>query len=126
MAGPRKPYDETKVGEVVQQNYRFLEKLFDAQQHQALRNRLFECADEAALRLELGKEGIQVAAPVRIMLVDIENARTKTYGGPIQPTDDWYVLVLPPVPRREPGDVYKEMQAWSGASYHASSDGYGM
>jgi hypothetical protein len=126
MAGPTKPHDEAKVGQVVQTNYQFLEKLFDTKEHQALRNRLFDCADEAALRLELSTEGLQVVAPIRILLVDIENARTKTHGGPIKPTEDWYVLVLPPVPRRELENVYKRMQAWSGANYHASSDSYGM
>src|SRR5215217_8605252 len=117
MPGPTKVYDETKVGAQVQTYYAFLEKLFDAVGQQAFRNGLFAYPTEAALRTALGLEGIVVPANVRIMLVDIQYARTKDFG--IDPSkDDFYVLVLPPMPSRQTADAtkkdYKEMQAWEG------------
>jgi hypothetical protein len=79
----------------------------------------------------LGAWSIGIPDDVRIMLVDIEAAAKKEYPPAIVPgTDKFYVLILPPVPRREKGnpgdDAYKEMQAWNSAWYHAINDGYGM
>lgn len=129
--GPHKPYDEDEVGEVVQTNYEFLETLFDARKGAKLRRQLWGQANEARLRAFLRTKGIVVPAGVRIMLVDIENARTKVQPPAIDPKkDSFYVLVLPPMPRRKTKDPtkkdYKEMQAWKSAWYHASNDGYGM
>jgi hypothetical protein len=139
-----KPYDEANVGKVVDTNYKFLNHLWSEEklwgpsgQERTLRDHLFALSDEAALRAELALQGIKVdppggsQTPVRIMLVDIENARTKTYGTAINAGSDlFYVLVLPPKLRRQTEDPskedYKRMQAWSGAWYHASNDGYGM
>lgn len=139
-----KPYDEANVGKVVQTDYKFLNDLWNEEKlwgprdgERTLRDHLFALSDEAALRAALAAQGIVVdpppgsATPVRIMIVDIENARTKTYGTQINPgTDFFYVLVLPPKLRRQTEDPtkrdYMRMQAWSGAWYHASNDGYGM
>ena len=49
----------------------------------------------------------------------------------INPADDFYVLVLPPVPNNKPTadptkKDYREDQAWEGAWHHATVDGYGM
>jgi len=130
MPGPKKPYYQAKVGQAIQTNYKFLADLWEGKPRgtpgQPLRDYLFTRPTEAAIRTALAAEGIEVPGPIRIMLVDIEHARTKVYGDPIKPTEDWYLLILPPVPRREPEEIYKEMQAWRGAYYHASNDGYGM
>jgi hypothetical protein len=125
MPGPTKPYDEKKVGDQLQANYVFLEKLFGTQQ-KAFRDRFFRCATEAKLRSALSREKIKVPSDVRIMLVDVEFARMKTFGSVNPRRDKFYILVMPPVPRRERTEDYKEMQAWQGAWYHAIVDGYGM
>jgi hypothetical protein len=124
--GPADIYQPGQVGKAVQANFQFLHALFDAN-HQAFRDKLVNCADETAARKMLGDNGLTVPPPIRIMVVDIENARTKFWGKPIDPgTEEWYVLVMPPVPRRKQNADYVDMQAWSAAWYHASNDGYGM
>jgi hypothetical protein len=126
MGKPSKKYDEEKVGEVLQANYEFLEKLFGTD-HKTLRDELFAFEDEEELRARLADEGIPTEKGVRIMLVDIEFARCKVCGDPINKSqEDWYVLVLPPKPRRSTSAVHKEAMAWKSAWYHASNDGYGM
>ena len=127
---PTKYWDPTKVGEQVQANVVFLTKLFDNVNQQALRDQLF-AYDEAALRTALNTtHHIPVPADVKIMLVDIEYARTKSFGVINPAADKFYVLMLPPVPSRETSDPtkadYKRMQAWEGAWHHAIVDGYGM
>jgi len=139
-----KPYDEHEVGAVAQSNYEVLEKLFDLEATtvgQALRQQLFDQTNEANLRAVLKIEPWKIVVPddVRLMVVDIENARTLTFrpaskkpGEPdIDPSEKFYVLVLPPVPRnRKTADSsrkdYKEAQAWAEAWYHATTDGHGM
>jgi hypothetical protein len=127
MAGPTKPYDEERIGDHLQANYVFLEKLFDGRDGRELRRELWEL-DEGALRERINAElKLKIPRDVRIMLVDIENARAKPEPGDINPrTESFYVVVLPPVPRRERGHTYKEMAAWEGAWHHAIVDGYGM
>jgi len=139
-----KPYQEYSVGKAVHTNYEFLENLWKEEKRwgkpkQTLRNFLYTRPTEQALRNALKREGIDVKRGVRIMLVDIERASAKTFGLPgnpnterrISPTaEDFYVLVLPPKLRRKTiglrKEDYLEMQAWSGAWYHATNDGYGM
>jgi hypothetical protein len=127
---PAKYWDPLKVGDQVQKNYAFIAKLFDDTQQKQLRDRLFSYATEQELRAALEAEGIPLLAGVRLMLVDIENARTKTYGPINAATENFYLLTLPPVPRRptpDPGGQdYKRMQTWEGAWHHAIVDGYGM
>jgi hypothetical protein len=114
------------VQETIQGNFKFLQKLFHPETGAKLRNDLFNQKDEAGLRAFLGSQWVSVKPTVRLMLVDIENGRTKVYGDAIKPTEEWYVLVLPPVPRRSKDPQYVQLQTWSEATFHASNDGYGM
>jgi len=132
MSGPTKHYDENKIGQHVQINYKFIEKLFNKRGQKAFRDKLFSCADEAALRRALKRLRIDVPNSVRIILVDIQYARMKSYPPHINPTkDSFYMLVMPPVPtNKKTADPkrtdYTEMQAWESAWLHAIVDGYGM
>jgi hypothetical protein len=62
-----------------------------------------------------------------MMLVDIENAITKSYINDPR-KDPFYVMVIPPDLRKKPSTdaSYKEAQALSGAWFHATNDGWGM
>jgi hypothetical protein len=136
MAGPWKP--PYNPGVETKHLYDFVQKLFDGPTQAAFRASLFAAPDENQLRIMLGDWGIFIptvigapgSPPLRIMLVDVENASTWQDTPPINPaTDYFYVLVMPPVPTRydpvaQPG--YEEMQAWESAWYHAMVDGYGM
>jgi hypothetical protein len=139
MPGPWKPYNPAQVGITTEHLFDFLQQLFGAGQG-PFRANLFAAPNENQLRTMLGDWGIFIPAiiggpgspPLRIMLVDVESART--WQDPTQPpinpaADYFYVLVMPPVPTRyapgaQPG--YEEMQAWESAWYHAIVDGYGM
>jgi len=127
---PAKYWDATKVGVQVQKTYDLLTTLFDDVKHKETRDKLFAFATEQELREELVRLGIPLLDNVRLMLVDIENARTKTFGPIDAANEQFYVLTLPPVPRRPTADPgkqdYKRMQAWEGAWHHAIVDGYGM
>jgi hypothetical protein len=123
---PVKYFDQMLVGKQVQANYAVLQKLFDDNLQQGFRDTLFAYPTEAALRAALIAEGIPVTGTLRIMLVDIEYARTKTYGPINAATEDFYLLVLPPVPRRQTSPGYKDMQTWEGAWHHAIVDSYGI
>ncbi len=125
-----KYWDPAKVGEQVQHNYAFLSKLFDDVGQKAFRDGLFAYGKEEDLRAALIAEGVPVGTDVRIMLVDIEYARTKSFGPIDAVNENFYLLTLPPVPRRPTTDAskadYKRMQAWEGAWHHAIVDGYGI
>jgi hypothetical protein len=137
MAGPWKP--PYNPGVETKHLFDFLQQLFGAGQV-AFRASLFAAPNEAQLRTMLGDWGIFIPThtggpgtpAVRIMLVDVQNANT--WQDPSLPkinpaTDDFYVLVMPPVPTRYPAAAqpgYEEMQAWESAWYHAIVDGYGM
>jgi hypothetical protein len=128
---PAKYWDPLKVGDQVQKNYDLLTTLFDTVQGKQLRDKLFAYATEQELREELQRISVPLLDDVRVMLVDIENARTKTFDPAINPAvDKFYVLTLAPVPRRPTADAgaqdYKRMQAWEGAWHHAIVDGYGL
>jgi hypothetical protein len=127
---PAKYWDPLKVGEQVQANYAILTKLFDNGQGKQLRDQLFAYATEPELRQALKDMGVPLLENVRLMLVDIENARTKTFGAIDAANENFYVLTLPPVPRRPTADPgkqdHKRSQAWEGAWHHAIVDGYGM
>ena len=75
---PAKYWDPLKVGDQVQKNYDLLTTLFDTVQGKQLRDKLFAYATEQELREELQRMGVPLLDDVRVMLVDIENARTKT------------------------------------------------
>jgi hypothetical protein len=124
---PKKDYDETKVGATLQGIYALSEILFDPKSQKTFRDQFFDlAATEDTARELLGPYGIVVAPGVKIMVVDIENARTRTFGTIDAVKDDFYVFVMPPVPRRSTTKDYKDSQAWEGAWYHSIVDGYGM
>jgi hypothetical protein len=73
---------------------------------------------------------------IRIVIVDIENARMASYKQKkvlpvpqdfgreeIHPTDWFYLLVMPPVPRNS---ERKDVQTYESAWHHAIVDSYGM
>jgi hypothetical protein len=126
-AGPTKPDLSRVIGTVTQQNYEFLKELWGSN-GPALRDMLVSAAKQDELRDLLVGWNIYVDSFVKVMIVDIENARTHTPEGPIDPmVDKFYVLVLPPVPRKHPKEPgYGMSQGWSTAYYHAITDSYGM
>lgn len=117
------------AGEV---NYKFLEALW--MPGSVLRPTLMGAADVTALKQILAAHGIHVAEE-HVVVFDVESARKKDYpkvaGAEILEADDFYVLVLPPTPKKYKGspekdEVYVEQQAWTAAYYHAHADSYGM
>jgi len=136
MPGPWKPYNQNHVGRTTQALYGFLTDLFDGTKGPALRKQLLGAMSEDEVRAVLVTYGIVIPRqtdqgdPLRIMLVDVQNAQTWQEPPPINPvTDYFYLLVMPPVPSNpnypgQPG--YQDMQAWESAWYHAIVDGYGM
>jgi hypothetical protein len=125
MSGPTKPDYGEKIGEYTQHNYNFLKELWGAN-GMALRDTLINDRDEGRLRALLAEWHIYVADNVRIMIVDVERAKTNSFVNNGE-TEDFYLLVLPPAPRRHPQEAgYKKMQGWASAYYHAITDSYGM
>jgi len=113
-------------------NYHFLEALWDTGRNPRLRDQLWDLAiaGEQDLRSYLTNTfQIVIPSDVRLVLVDIERARKRSFVTDPD-KDSFYALVLPPDLRRDTHDPgkedYKEAQAWAGAWYHATSDGYGM
>ncbi len=136
---PAHPNPDTPVGhdpgQYLNENYQIVTQLFDVDGNQAFRKKFFDCKNDDDVRWLLTQYKITIAYNVRIMLVDIENARTwqDPSKPPIDATKDlFYVYIMPPVPRRtmhgesEPSKGYKDMQAWEEAWHHAICDGYGM
>jgi hypothetical protein len=119
------PYTPAKMGTYVQKNYVFLrEKLFDPKVGAALRQELLNMS-EADLRPRIKAElDLDIPAHVRVMVVDIENGRANPAS--MNQDDEFYMLVLPPVPRKSETAEHKEACAWEGAWHHAIVDGYGM
>jgi hypothetical protein len=123
------PYAYSSLGDQVQLNYNFLERLFDPGTQEAFRKSFFDSKDEPHLRNMLRGYDIDIPAPTRIVLVDLENAKWFVHDpkafDPV--SQDFYQLVMPPVPRKHPGsDEYKESQQYEDAWYHAVVDSYGM
>ncbi len=127
MPAPRKPEYADRVGSVAQSNYKFLiEKLWNPQTGPQLRRRFTDAADQQALQTLLREHNIEFAPNTKILVVDLENAKTNGLDQPLG-EQDFYTLVLPPTPQRHGTEPhYKEMQAWSAAYYHAINDSYGM
>lgn len=120
-----KKFDERHVGLKIQHHYEFLERLWGPD-GAGMRAAVDQAASEAALRDLLASWGIaDIDADTRLMVIDVENARTKSYVTDPE-TQKFYVLVLPPKLTRSGAGDFKEAQAWRGAYYHALSDGYGM
>ena len=126
MPGPRKTDYSDRIIDVTQTNFEFLLKKLWGTGGAALRDQLITTQDEEVLRGLLAEHKIEVEPNTRLMIVDIEGARMNNLVTNAT-TQDFYVLVLPPKPRRHPDNaLYKEMQGWMTAHYHAVNDSYGM
>jgi hypothetical protein len=125
-AGPWSSWGSNdSVGQQAQLFYNFLEAVYENPQ---VRIDLFAKPSEAAVKDYLQTTwGIIIPDEVRMMLVDIENAITKSYINDPR-KDPFYVMVIPPDLRKKPSTdaSYKEAQALSGAWFHATNDGWGM
>lgn len=110
----------------IQRNHAFITKLWDKKTGPALRDRLFAAKDLRRLKAELNDHGLVYPNDVQIILVDVENGRTKNFPKALDTNGRWYVIVLPPRPRRSKDKQYCEQIAWTEAAFHASNDGYGM
>jgi hypothetical protein len=120
------PWDEDKVGRNVQDIYNFLDDLWKP--NSPLRDQLRAITSGKDLK-SFVKTNLSIDIPpdVNMILVDIEDANTTSYGTAIDPTKDpFYVLIIPPTPRRHKNKEYKDAQAWSEAWFHATTDGLGM
>jgi hypothetical protein len=126
MAEPRKQDYSSRVGDVTQINFAFLNKLWTKTSGDQFRAALI-AADQTELKRLLTEAKIEFIRDDPILVVDIENAKTnglfdQPVGAPF-----FYVLVLPPRPRRhEDEQHYTAMQGWGAAYYHAINDSYGM
>ena len=122
---PWKPkYD---VGAVVDNLKYFVDQLFDPQNQSAFRNQFFQHKHESVVRQLLADNKVIIPPddgngnPVRIVIVDIQNARMWK-ADDFNANQLFYLLVMPPVPTY----YDTEMQAWESAWYHAIVDGFGM
>jgi hypothetical protein len=126
MPVPEKPEYADRIGSVAQTNFVFLRKLWDPATGPQLRQQFIGANSQEALRALLTEHKIEFKANTRILVVDLENAKTNKLDVDLGATN-FYTLVLPPTPQRHPTEPhYKEMQAWSAAYYHAINDSYGM
>jgi hypothetical protein len=123
-------WDETSVGESAQNIYNFLDKLWGNKPQpsgKTLRDELRAIMSEPDLKYFVkGNIGINIPEDVRLILVDIEDAKTTRYRDTDPSLHPFYVLVIPPTPRRYDSKEYKEGQALSVAWFHATTDGWGM
>ena len=129
MPGPRKTDYSHKILDYTQSNSKFLKKLWGPE-GDTLRAKLIDTTDQDELRRILAENEIPVDPGVRILVVDILNAKANGFNAGAASVD-FYALVLPPSPRRSPAGadakkVYDEMQTWFAAHYHAVNDSYGM
>jgi hypothetical protein len=123
-------WDEKSVGQNTQNIYNFLDKLWSDQpppSGRTLRDELRAITSEADLKYFVNANiGIKIPEDVRLVLVDIEDAKTTRYRDIDPSLHPFYVLVIPPTPRRKESEDYKDGQAWSEAWFHATTDGWGM
>jgi hypothetical protein len=90
-----------------------------------LRGRLINANSEDALRGLLLTGGIEFEETVRLAVFDVESTKIKSFVTDF--SKPYYVLVLPPKPRRNNDDApYTMMQGWVAAHYHTINDSYGM
>lgn len=123
----KKPNYSDRVGEVEQKNFGFLmNSLWDPEDGPGIRNRFISAPNEAALRALFIEFKIEVEAEVHLAVFDVESMKVKSFvENPA--TQDYYVLVLPPRPRRHTDNKpYTMMQGWAAAHYHTINDSYGM
>jgi hypothetical protein len=122
-------WDDTYVGENAQNIYNFLENLWsdDPSISGPLRDALRKIESEADIRTFADAYlHITIPAQVRVTLVDIQEAETKSYGKINPEKEPFYVLVIPPKPSRSKTKDYKDAQVSSEAWFHATTDGWGM
>jgi hypothetical protein len=122
-------WNEDDVGTYVQNNYKFMDKLFGVHGDH-LRQSLVNAPDENTLRTRMNTELPQLKIPqnVRVGVADLQTAKYKDWGINTQ-TETYYIMVLPPNPQRQPqstAQTYIDDQEWENAWYHATVDGYGM
>jgi hypothetical protein len=128
---PWKPWVSNLVGQYVQDNYSFMDQLFDPVGGAAFRQQFWDYPNEAALRVAINNYlNLNLAHTVRVGFFDVEKPGARFFDPPIKPDEQWYVMVLPPMPRRNAGtagyDQYVDSQEWEDAWYHAVVDSYGM
>ncbi len=106
--------------------YKFIEKLW-GDDGEKFRKELkdFAPSNIGGLRACMRDHRIRLPPDADVWIIDIEgNERVQVTDAR---NDDWYYMILPPNPRRHPGDdQYKETQAWSEALHAAVDDSYGM
>jgi hypothetical protein len=122
----QKPDYSDQVGKVTQGNFEFLMNKLWTDSGSALRNKFVSAESEGELRALFNEFNIPVEANVRLAVFDPESMKLKSFvNNPAQ--EPFYVLVLPPRPRRHAGNKpYTEMQGWTAAHYHTINDSYGM
>jgi hypothetical protein len=137
MPATKPNYDEEGVGTNAQINSVFLKQLWDPDNGSAFRSRLLNARDEKTLRDLLDANDIKIRPDtVRIVVFDVESAKVQIYrrpqDNPNEPpridtgNENFYVLVLPPSPKRHDNTGYRNMQRSAAAYYHAVNESYGM
>lgn len=116
------PQDITEV----EKNHKFISKLWDAKTGSTFRDQLFGAKNLVALKAQLNDHGFGYPNDVQLIIVDVENGRTRSFPKAIDRKKRWYVIILPPRPRRSRDKQYCEQLAWTEATFHATNDGYGM
>ena len=134
--GPYKEWEADEVGTYAQKNYDFTDRLFNTVRGQglpglkgaALRKRFWDCTKNDQLQSAIFDElGIDLPRDVLVAVCDVEVGDLKVINKIDPAANAYYLLVLPPNPRRYPlDDNYLEDQALEDAWYHATVDGYGM
>jgi hypothetical protein len=135
-AGPYKPWEETVVGDYVQRNYNFLDRMFgEGKGLGATRNRYLHYTGPQLRQHIKNDLHIQLPDPVKVGVFDCETAAFHDPDHIVYGNDAYYILVLPPTPRgyspnpppaTPPSQDHTGDQAWDSAWYHAVVDGYGM
>jgi hypothetical protein len=128
--GPYKPWSYADVGAYTQHNYAFVDTLFQdgpGEPNPGIR-RSYRHYTGNQLRLQIQSDlGLTIPSDVKVGVFDIELAHFHNPEAINFSADAYYIMVLPPFPRQNPGNnVYIRDQAWQDAWYHAVVDGYGM
>jgi hypothetical protein len=130
MPGPWKPPTYDQIGTYTQYNYEFLDRVFNegpGEPDPGIRHS-YRNYDANQLRQHIQSD-LHLAIPnnVKVAVFDVELAHFTDPQHIQFGSDTYYIMVLPPYPRLNPGNaVYQEDQTWLDAWYHASVDGYGM
>jgi len=123
---PTKPYNEYKVGEVVQHNYKFFGDCFDPS-NGPFRDWFFAgSTTEDDVRAKLKAYQLDIPVGIKLVVVDLQNARIRNWSLTDPKAQEFYEFIMPPVPQRSDNEDYVESQQWEEAWFHAIVDGYGM